>query len=825
MQEGKGPLSSGPQEQIEQVSATNIVSCATKPFAARSEAAITYARNGWNVIPLHTPQGDNTCSCGESGCKIGKHPRLLKGWPKVTCDVGTVEAWWKQWPDGNVGLRLDGLVALDVDPKNGGFESLAKLEAEYGPLPQRARQRSGSGGWHYLFEAVPDIEKNRGFRPGLDFLTGNDCYIVVEPSVHATGGTYTWTDGPDPLSMRRDEIPLLVPPEWLLIAAAKKKPQSGTRAARPAGADRVPVDRIMDSALSSIKAGSSRNDAGFNFFCQLRDNGYSRNEAVQHVREWVAKANEAAPGQHRYTQGEADASLRQAYSRDARDPWDEGDGKPSQADILLKMCEDFEYFRSGPANDSYVRMLIGDHREVWPVSAKHPKVKEVLTHRFLTDKDRAPGREALNTAIDTVMAKCGMGAKVDVHVRFARSREAIFLDMCDDQWRAIEVTAGGWRVVDNPPVLFRRPSGARPLPVPVKGGTLEALRPLLNAGDDAQWCLMVAWLIGAFLPEGAFSHLVLEGEQGSAKSTTARVLQSLLDPSDAGLNSPPADERDATVAALHAGVLAFDNLSGCRAELADVFCRFSTGQGYRTRTLYENLDVTVANVKLPILLNGIDATIMRGDLLERSITLKLPRISPEHRRTEQAIWSEFAAAHPLALGALLDAVSTGLRNLPNTTLTDAPRMSDFCTWVVACEPALPWKPGQFISAYTRKLEDATRDLAENDSVAAALLEWADQHVRTGTGHEMIAKDLLIQLNDVTRDWPRDLRHWPSSPEALAHRLVRLAPVLRAHGIEVRRLPRNMKARSRWEIARPGPQATLPAFLLDDVQDTGDGDDG
>ena len=78
---------------------------------------------------------------------------------------------------------------------------------------------------------------------------------------------------------------------------------------------------------------------------------------------------------------------------------------------------------------------------------------------------------------------------------------------------------------------------------------------------------------------------MLHGEQGSAKSTTALVLQSMLDPSDAGLNSPPKDETDATCPRLHTGILAYDNLSGCRAELADVFCRFSTGQGYRTRTL------------------------------------------------------------------------------------------------------------------------------------------------------------------------------------------------------------------------------------------------
>jgi hypothetical protein len=259
---------------------------------------------------------------------------------------------------------------------------------------------------------------------------------------------------------------------------------------------------------------------------------------------------------------------------------------------------------------------------------------------------------------------------------------------------------------------------------------------------------------------------------------------------------------------MHAGILAYDNLSGCRAEMADVFCRFSTGQGYRTRTFYENLGLTVASVKLPIMLNGIDATVMRGDLLERSITLKLPLVTSKARLTEQGIWADFAAIHPGCLGALLDAVSTGLRNLPNTTLTDTPRMSDFCKFVTACEPGLPWKHGTFLTAYKGKLEDANTDLAEDDSVASAMVDWAEANLREGASRDMVAKDLLIQLNHVMADTPKDMRHWPASPGALAHKLVRLAPVLRAQGIEVRRLPRTKKARSRWEIWRPGPQLPL-----------------
>jgi hypothetical protein len=337
---------------------------------------------------------------------------------------------------------------------------------------------------------------------------------------------------------------------------------------------------------------------------------------------------------------------------------------------------------------------------------------------------------------------------------------------------------------------------------------LTPLRPLLNVENDAQWVLMMSWLIGAFLPDGSFSHLVLEGEQGSAKSTTARLLLSMIDPSEAGLSAPPKDETDATVSALSTGVLGYDNLSGCRADISDVFCRFSTGQGYRTRTLYTNLDLTVVSVKLPVLLNGIDATVMRPDLLERCIKLKLPFIPPQKRQTETDIWSEFAAIHPGCLGALLEAVSCGLRYLDTTRLSDPPRMADFCQWVVACEPALPWKPGEFMDAYRAMQEDATRALAEDDSLASSLVEWAGS-IAPGSAKDVTAKDVLSHVNEITECGPgRDFRHWPSSPEALAHRLTRLAPILRAHGIDVSRLPRTMNSRSRWRFWREGPQGVI-----------------
>jgi hypothetical protein len=176
----------------------------TKELLTKGDSAKAYASGGWPIIPLHTREGAGECSCGKPGCKVGKHPRI-KAWEVASCDPATVEGWWKLWPDANIGLRLDGLIVFDMDGAE-GLESLAALEAEYGTLAPCARQRSGSGGWHYLFEAVPGIEKRIKFRPGLDLLTGPGSYIVCAPSLHASGKRYEWTDETNPLSQHRDHI-------------------------------------------------------------------------------------------------------------------------------------------------------------------------------------------------------------------------------------------------------------------------------------------------------------------------------------------------------------------------------------------------------------------------------------------------------------------------------------------------------------------------------------------------------------------------------------------------------------------------------------------
>src|SRR5262249_17026526 len=151
------------------------------------------------------------------------------------------------------------------------------------------------------------------------------------------------------------------------------------------------------------------------------------------------------------------------------------------------------------------------------------------------------------------------------------------------------------------------------------------------------------------------------------------------DPNTGPLRRPPSSDHNLMIAANNGWIVGFDNMSYVTRELSDALCCLATGGSYATRTLYTDDDETIIAAENPILLNGIEDIGTRSDLLDRCLIVELPRIEPKHRRPKDTFWTEFDKARPRILGALLDAVSAALRNLPavKRSTTEWPRMADF----------------------------------------------------------------------------------------------------------------------------------------------------
>ncbi|QKE73461.1 hypothetical protein HPK19_11885 [Arthrobacter citreus] len=164
------------------------------------KAALMYAEKlKWPVIPL-----------------IGKVPIVEGGYKSATTEPYIIENWWRNNPNANIGIptgKVTGFFAVDIDPRNDGHLTQIALFEQYGAFPHTVEAITGGGGIHYLFK-YPNKQisgKNNKFQ-GID-IKADGGYIVVSPSTHDSGKTYSWKKPNHPLN-----TPIADAPDWLLQA-------------------------------------------------------------------------------------------------------------------------------------------------------------------------------------------------------------------------------------------------------------------------------------------------------------------------------------------------------------------------------------------------------------------------------------------------------------------------------------------------------------------------------------------------------------------------------------------------------------------------------
>src|SRR5437763_1487406 len=375
--------------------------------------------------------------------------------------------------------------------------------------------------------------------------------------------------------------------------------------------------------------------------------------------------------------------------------------------IDMALCEELFHTAAGTA---FADILVDGHRETWPIRSK--RFRGWLRRRYYQATGGAARAAEIRSALDLLEARAQFdGPQRAVHIRIAEHAGHIYLDLADEEWRAVDIGPEGWQVVEDPPVRFRRPAGMLALPVPEQGGSIETLNCFLNLTSRNDFVLIVAWLLAALWPGGPYPLLAISGEQGSAKTVLSKLLKAIFDPNTAPVRSLSREERELMIAANNGYLLAFDNVSGLPIWLSDALCRLASGGSFAVRQLYTDDEEVLFEAARPILLNGIAEVISRPDLGDRAIFLTLAPIGEAQRRPENELWREFEIARPRILGALLDAVVHGLRALGRVYLDRLPRMADFALWAAACETAL-WPAGTFARAY-----------AANRRTAIVGLDW------------------------------------------------------------------------------------------------------
>ncbi|HBE89970.1 MAG TPA: hypothetical protein DDW41_02050 [Candidatus Andersenbacteria bacterium] len=442
--------------------------------------------------------------------------------------------------------------------------------------------------------------------------------------------------------------------------------------------------------------------------------------------------------------------------------------KPTQAQQLMNLASEAELFRGDDSTD-YGRFKEQGHFETWPL--KSNPFKDWLRRGFYQIHHKPPGSQALQDAIGMLEAQTKETKKV--FIRVGQLDNKIYLDLANPKWQVVEVSAEGWSVINNPPVVFRRTKGMMALPLPAKGD-IEELRRFLNVDDDS-WRLVKAYLAGCLNPSTPYPILIVYGEPGSAKSTLAWTLKSLIDPTLAPLRSAPKEERDLVISATNGWVMSYDNLSFMTQWLSDAFCRLSTGGGLATRSLYKDAEEQIFDVRRPVMFTCVTQVAGQSDLLDRSITISLEAIPDDERLEEKVFLERFSEVKPQILGGLLDSTSRALRE--TFILPKLPRMADFAIWAARGSN----ESMAFMNAYELNQAERNEMALDFSPIAKPLMELVE-----GVSWEGTAEELLDQLSGRVEDKVRKAKYWPNNARALSGQLTRVAPNLRAVGITIKK---------------------------------------
>ncbi|MEU7067729.1 ATP-binding protein [Streptomyces sp. NPDC046161] len=391
---------------------------------------------------------------------------------------------------------------------------------------------------------------------------------------------------------------------------------------------------------------------------------------------------------------------------------------------------------------------------------------------------------ALKEALDLIEALALSQAVQPVHIRVAPGFDgATWLDLGRNDGQSVRIHPTGWDILTPQPeeVCWRRTQLTGELPLPVKdtdGKGIDLLLRLCNFANAETECLALAWLIGCLGPSVPVPAPFLTGPQGAGKSTGGRMLVRIIEGMSGDLRRAPKDEENLIAAVAAGWVTALDNLSHLPPDLSDAMCCIVTGAENVKRALFTDGDVVRSRYRRPLLLTGIDVGVIRPDLAERLLPLRLER--PSVRRTEAELWAEYADVLPVILGSLLDLTVT-VRAAQADIPTDL-RMADFAHLCAQLDAATGLGA---LNAYRAALDDLNDDVIEGDLLAQTVLKHA---AGTGPGEEvrMTSTEWLHALTQLyTGEDYRPLpKGWPTTGKVFSDRLKRLQPTLAARGVLV-----------------------------------------
>lgn len=379
--------------------------------------------------------------------------------------------------------------------------------------------------------------------------------------------------------------------------------------------------------------------------------------------------------------------------------------------------------------------------------------------------------------------------------------DGIEIDLANETGQCVRITKNEIKLAE-PSVEFFRPNNIRSLPIPNEEGSLKTLFQYVNVVDPQQQIAVMAFMVAAAFPKADdYPLLFLTGEQGTGKSFATELIASIIDPRTSTKKAMPKSERDIAVMAARSHLMAFDNLSYLKLDVADILCRISTGGSFETRKLYSNTDITEINIKRPVILNSIVDLMSRPDVVQRTFIIELEAITADTRVVASELRTAFENHRAEIFGGLCKALQCALQRHDSIKIMKNLRLAGVAKLAAAAAPAFGSDENDTVNALTEIQSRQKHALISVSPVCQAIKRLMDSQ---DVSRVMTPTDLY---NELTASFDQDKNpkpnDWPRNASAFGKELQRQVDNLRTIDIEVEH--RRNAADRMITITRKSPQ--------------------
>lgn len=392
--------------------------------------------------------------------------------------------------------------------------------------------------------------------------------------------------------------------------------------------------------------------------------------------------------------------------------------------------------------------------------------------RFFSETGNAASGQALSDAVSILEGLAARQQPERLYLRVASTHGSVYIDTGRLDGQVIQIAAGGWSLIPSAPVRFLRTKLTGEMDIPAGKPNLNLLWNFVNVAEEDRPVLLAVLVAALLQSDSPHPILALFAEQGSAKSTTTRMIVDLIDPSPVPLRQAPRDAESWVTAAAGSWVVALDNLSGISAWLSDSLGRAVTGDGSVKRALYTDAGLSIVSFRRCVILNGIDVGAVRPDLGERLAVVDLKRIDLRSRRTEAQISQGWSNARPQILGGLLNLAAAVHNQNSRVPLSFMPRMADFAQLLAAVDSQLGTSG---LARYMARANQLCEDSLQADPFIEQLRDTCTEPLVGKTGAE------LLSIVTPTADPGRRPVGWPKTGRDVTTALKRNATALRNLG--------------------------------------------